>query len=78
MKTKLWRFVSILSAMVLMILCAVPAFADDTSTKTDSDFEFDVLTSYEDNYYIKTTIEKLQSRYNVVPNERCGCCYSFR
>ena len=29
MKKKLRRFVSILSAMVLMILCAVPAFADD-------------------------------------------------
>lgn len=30
MKTKIRRLVSILSAMVLMILCAVPAFADDT------------------------------------------------
>lgn len=29
MKTKLRRFVSILSAMVLMVCCAVPAFADD-------------------------------------------------
>lgn len=29
MKTKLRRFLSILSAMVLMICCAVPAFADD-------------------------------------------------
>lgn len=29
MKTKLRRFVSILSAMLLMILCAVPAFADN-------------------------------------------------
>ena len=32
MKTKLRRFVSILSAMVLMILCAVPAFAEDIGT----------------------------------------------
>ena len=31
MKTKLRRFVSILSAMVLMVFCAVPAFADDVS-----------------------------------------------
>ena len=29
MKTKLRRFVSIFSAMVLMVCCAVPAFADD-------------------------------------------------
>ena len=35
MKTKLRRLFSILSAMVLMILCAVPAFADDTVTKND-------------------------------------------
>ena len=35
MKTKLRRFVSILSAMVSMILCAFPAFADDTVTKND-------------------------------------------
>ncbi|WP_443713665.1 hypothetical protein [Ruminococcus sp.] len=35
MKTKLRRFVSILSAMVLMICCAVPAFADDTVTRND-------------------------------------------
>ena len=35
MKTKLRRFVSILSAMVLMVFCAVPAFADDTVTKND-------------------------------------------
>ena len=35
MKTKLRRFVSILSAMVLMVCCAVPAFADDTVTKND-------------------------------------------
>lgn len=32
MKTKLRRFVSILSAMVLMICCAVPAFAADIGT----------------------------------------------
>lgn len=32
MKTKLRRFVSILSAMVLMICCAVPAFATDIGT----------------------------------------------
>lgn len=35
MKTKLRRLVSILSAMVSMILCAFPAFADDTVTKND-------------------------------------------
>lgn len=35
MKIKLRRFVSILSAMVLMICCAVPAFADDTVDKND-------------------------------------------
>lgn len=32
MKTKFRRFVSILSAMVLMICCAVPAFAADIGT----------------------------------------------
>lgn len=32
MKTKLRRFVSILSAMVLMVCCAVPAFAADIGT----------------------------------------------
>lgn len=32
MKTKLRRFVSILSAMVLMVCCAVPAFATDIGT----------------------------------------------
>ena len=32
MKTKLRRLVSILSAMVLMVCCAVPAFADDIGT----------------------------------------------
>lgn len=35
MKTKIRRFVSIFSAMVLIICCAVPAFADDTVTKND-------------------------------------------
>lgn len=35
MKIKLRRIVSILSAMVLMICCAVPAFADDTVTRND-------------------------------------------
>lgn len=33
MKTKLRRFVSIFSAMVLMVCCAVPAFAVDTVEK---------------------------------------------
>lgn len=32
MKTKLRRLVSIFSAMVLMVCCAVPAFADDIGT----------------------------------------------
>lgn len=36
MKTKLRRVVSILSAMVLMVCCAVPAFADDVSSGVSS------------------------------------------
>ena len=46
MKTKLRRFVSILSAMVLMICCAVPAFAFSNSDlplgqyKSDDDFTY--------------------------------------
>lgn len=35
MKTKIRRLLSILSAIVLMVCCAVPAFADDTVTKND-------------------------------------------
>lgn len=37
MKTKLRRLVSILSAMVLMVCCAVPAFADDTVVSLTDD-----------------------------------------
>lgn len=46
MKTKLRRFVSILSAMVLMVCCAVPAFAFSNSDlplgsyKSDDDFTY--------------------------------------
>ena len=36
MKTKLRRFLSILSAMVLMVCCAVPAFATDIGTSYTS------------------------------------------
>lgn len=36
MKTKLRRLVSIFSAMVLMVCCAVPAFADDVSSGVSS------------------------------------------
>lgn len=46
MKTKLRRFVSILSAMLLMICCAVPAFADDT----DSIFTEHIFSKLENTY----------------------------
>lgn len=49
MKTKLRRLVSILSAMVLMVCCAVPAFADDTVTKNDlSKVEWSIVNSTAD------------------------------
>ena len=46
MKTKFWRLVSILSAMALMVCCAVPAFAFENSDlpigsyKSDDDFNY--------------------------------------
>lgn len=46
MKTKLRRFVSILSAMLLMICCVVPAFADDT----DSIFTEHIFSQLENTY----------------------------
>lgn len=49
MKTKFRRLVSILSAMVLMVCCAVPAFADDTVTKNDlSNVEWSIVNSTSD------------------------------
>lgn len=46
MKSKLRRLVSILSAMVLMFCCAVPAFADDT----DSVFTEHIFSQLENTY----------------------------
>lgn len=43
MKTKLRRLVSILLAMVLMVCCAVPAFADDISTRLNDNNIADIL-----------------------------------
>lgn len=55
MKTKSRRLVSILSAMVLMIFCAVPAFADDT-----------VVSLTDDNisgFIISSTSQSLQKNF---------------
>ena len=62
MKIKLRRFVSILSAMVLMILCAVPAFADDTVTKNDlSSVKWNIVSSSSDIYKFDFVYNRYQS-----------------
>lgn len=62
MKTKLRRFVSILSAMVLMICCAVPAFADDTVTKNDlSSVKWNIVSSSSDIYKFDFVYNHFQS-----------------
>lgn len=53
MKTKLRRFVSILSAMVLMILCSVPAFADDTLS-IDYVNNYPAFAKWIRNYYLSS------------------------
>lgn len=62
MKTKLRRFVSILSAMLLMICCAVPAFADDTVTKNDlSSVKWNIVSSSSDIYNFDFVYNRYQS-----------------
>lgn len=53
MKTKLRRFVSILSAMLLMICCAVPAFADDTLS-IDYVNNYPAFAKWIRNYYLSS------------------------
>lgn len=57
MKTKLRRFVSIFSAMVLMVCCAVPAFAFSNSDLPVGDYNSNDDTSY------KEIISQLITKY---------------
>ena len=69
MKTKLRRFVSILSAMVLMVCCAVPAFADDTVTKNDlSSVKWNIVSKSSDIPHFTDVYNRFQSTISKTDN----------
>ena len=69
MKTKLRRFVSILSAMVLMVFCAVPAFADDTVTKNDlSSVKWSIVSKSSDIPHFTDVYNRYQSTISKTDN----------
>lgn len=68
MKTKLRRLVSILSAMVLMVCCAVPAFADDTVTKNDlSSVKWNLVSSSSDVPHFDVMYKRFQRLIESFP-----------
>lgn len=68
MKTKLRRFVSIFSAMVLMVCCAVPAFAVDTVEKNDfSTVKWSVVNSTSDIPHSSDVISYYSERFDTLP-----------
>ena len=68
MKIKLRRFVSILSAMVLMICCAVPAFAVDTVEKNDfSKVKWSVVNSTSDIPHSSDVISYYSEHFDTLP-----------
>lgn len=68
MKTKLRRLVSILSAMVLMVCCSVPAFADDTVTKNDlSSVKWNLVGSSSDVPHFDVMYKRYQSLIENFP-----------
>lgn len=69
MKTKLRRLVSILSAMVLMVCCAVPAFADDTVTKNDlSSVKWNIVSKSSDIPHFTDVYNRFQSTISKTDN----------
>lgn len=67
MKTKFRRFVSILSAMVLMVCCAVPAFAD-TVTKNDlSSVKWNLVNSGSDVPHFDVMYKRYQNLTESFP-----------
>lgn len=68
MKIKFHRLVSIFSALVVMICCAVPAFADDTVTKNDlSSVKWSIVNSTSDIPHYSDVISYYTERFGSVP-----------